>query len=246
MRRKLVARKHVAYVATAAMAANLLTPVAAFAAASGNTLTPIKHVIIIIGENRSFDHVFATYKPVNKGEKVLNLLSEGIVNADGSPGPNYGAALQYKAFDSTQFQLAPPKTPYVILPPALVGGPPKGGTPYVCQDLGVTTGTSCVNPDTLAAAARIENGLPSDYIQLLLTGGTGQTNKTPDTRIRYNGQDASHLPPGPFQLTSKTFPYDAYAASPVHRLFQMWQQVDCDAQAATEENGFGCVQRQRL
>ena len=25
--------------------------------------TPIKHVIVIIGENRSFDHVFATYEP---------------------------------------------------------------------------------------------------------------------------------------------------------------------------------------
>ena len=56
------------------------------------TLTPIKHVIIIIGENCTFDHVFATYKPVNKGEKVLNLLSEGIVKADGAPGPNYGDA----------------------------------------------------------------------------------------------------------------------------------------------------------
>ena len=27
------------------------------------THTPIKHVIIIIGENRTFDHVFATYMP---------------------------------------------------------------------------------------------------------------------------------------------------------------------------------------
>ena len=26
----------------------------------GQTATPIKHVIVIIGENRSFDHVFAT------------------------------------------------------------------------------------------------------------------------------------------------------------------------------------------
>jgi phospholipase C len=28
-----------------------------------NTVTPIKHVIIIVGENRSFDHLFATYMP---------------------------------------------------------------------------------------------------------------------------------------------------------------------------------------
>ena len=48
--------------------------------------TPIQHVIIIIGENRSFDHVYATYKP-KKGQKISNLLSRGIVNADGTPGP---------------------------------------------------------------------------------------------------------------------------------------------------------------
>ncbi len=26
------------------------------------TASPIKHVIIIVGENRTFDHIFATYK----------------------------------------------------------------------------------------------------------------------------------------------------------------------------------------
>jgi phospholipase C len=46
------------------------------------TASPIKHVIII-GENHSFDHLFATYVPRSKDEKVRNLLSEGIVNADG-------------------------------------------------------------------------------------------------------------------------------------------------------------------
>ncbi len=55
-----------------------------------DTSTPIKHVIVIIGENRSFDHVFATYVP-KKGETVWNLLSEGIVKADGTPGPNFPA-----------------------------------------------------------------------------------------------------------------------------------------------------------
>jgi phospholipase C len=28
------------------------------------TETPIKHVIVILGENRTFDHVFATYRNV--------------------------------------------------------------------------------------------------------------------------------------------------------------------------------------
>ena len=58
-----------------------------------DTTTPIKHVIVIIGENRSFDHVFATYQP-KRGQTVWNLLSEGIVNADGTPGPNFSKAEQ--------------------------------------------------------------------------------------------------------------------------------------------------------
>ena len=60
------------------------------------TATPIKHVIIIVGENRSFDHLFATYKPKSRDEKVLNLLSEGIVKSDGSPGPHFARADQFK------------------------------------------------------------------------------------------------------------------------------------------------------
>ncbi|MFZ3324912.1 MAG: alkaline phosphatase family protein [Methylocella sp.] len=201
------------------------------------TLTPIKHVIIIIGENRTFDHIFATYAPVNKGEKVLNLLSQGIVNADGSPGPSYGAALQYSAIDTALYQLSPPKTPYVMLPPPLVGGT---STPYVCEGLGITTGTSCVSPVNVTHAKALENGLADAYYPALLTGGTGQTNGTPDTRLHYNGQDASHLPPGPYQLTSKTYPYDAYAASPVHRYYQMFQQANCNSAAQTAVNGWGC------
>ena len=65
----------------------------------GKTTSPIKHVIIIIGENRSFDHVFATYVP-NKGQTVDNLLSKGIVNADGTPGPNYALSAQSSAVNS--------------------------------------------------------------------------------------------------------------------------------------------------
>src|SRR5713101_8878952 len=49
------------------------------------TATPIKHVIIIVGENRGFDHLFATYVPKNRKEKVRNLLSEGIVMPTARP-----------------------------------------------------------------------------------------------------------------------------------------------------------------
>src|SRR5262245_33902556 len=60
------------------------------------TASPIKHVIIIVGENRSFDHIFATYQPKRHSEKVLNLFSQGIVKADGTPGPNFAKAHQFQ------------------------------------------------------------------------------------------------------------------------------------------------------
>ncbi len=63
------------------------------------TTSPVKHLIVIIGENRTFDHVFATYKPKN-GQTVDNLLSKGIVNEDGTPGPNFNLALQVTAIDA--------------------------------------------------------------------------------------------------------------------------------------------------
>src|ERR1700730_2508158 len=70
------------------------------------TATPIKHVIVLIGENRTFDHVFATYMPRGR-DSVQNLLSEGIINANGSPGWNFSKA--------AQFQAVPPfKTEYFI------------------------------------------------------------------------------------------------------------------------------------
>src|SRR5690348_7389221 len=61
-------------------------PLAAQTKASTTTTTPIQHVIVIVGENRTFDHLFATYQPP-AGQTVSNLLSKGIVNVDGTPGP---------------------------------------------------------------------------------------------------------------------------------------------------------------
>src|SRR5215469_5070341 len=59
------------------------------------TATPIKHVIILIGENRSFDNIFATYQPKH-GQSVGNLLSRGIITASGDPGPNFAASQQFQ------------------------------------------------------------------------------------------------------------------------------------------------------
>ena len=71
----------------------------------------------------------------------------------------------------------------------------------------------------------------------MISGGTGQTSKTPDQRISH----VDNLPPGPFQLTNgDTFTYNSYAASPVHRFYQMWQQLNCDRSKVSASNGSGC------
>jgi phospholipase C len=204
------------------------------------THSPIKHVIVIIGENRSFDHVFATYVP-RPGQSVNNLLSQGIIKLDANknaiPGPNFEKAHQLAAQDlgaTDAFLLSPPKQllPNDKLPAPLVGGPTVSYFPNEC---GSTPITQCAASLTLAQQS--ESGLDPAYYPFLLTGGTGQTSRTPDQRI----SNLNTLPAGPFQLTnSETFAYDNYAASPVHRFYQMWQQLNCSHSAASRDNPSGC------
>jgi phospholipase C len=81
-----------------------------------HTTTPIKHVIVIIGENHSFDNVFATYQPPGR-QKIWNLLSEGIVTKSGTPGPNFRLARQLTASNTTKYSLNPQITgAYKTLP----------------------------------------------------------------------------------------------------------------------------------
>src|SRR3569833_140795 len=79
------------------------------AADAVKTTSPIKHVIILIGENRGFDHTFATYTPAGKGQTISNLLSKGIVNADGTPGPHYALAQQYSVTPQPSYYIGAPK-----------------------------------------------------------------------------------------------------------------------------------------
>jgi len=208
-----------------ALTANLSTPMPVSAQEHPVTASPIQHVIVIIGENRSFDHVFATY--VNKnGEGVSNLLSKGIVKADGSKGPNYSLSAQYNAVDSTTvgagtYAISPPeKTVYANIPPVVAGGPT---TPFL---------------SSVALAHEIEPGmLAKGYYYDLTIGGTGLAPYVvPDTRI----PNVFSLPEGEFQLTP-SISYNDYANSPVHRFYQMWQQADCSAATATKANPSGCL-----
>ncbi len=118
MTRKLI---HPAVATGAAVAVTVMMTAAAAGASprtSGqpHTTTPIKHVVVIIGENHSFDNVFATYQPPGR-QKIWNLLSEGIVTKTGAPGPDYKKAIQLTASNTKTYSLSPKITgAYKTLP----------------------------------------------------------------------------------------------------------------------------------
>src|SRR5262249_17824027 len=92
--------------------------------------SPIKYAIVLIGENRTFDHVFATYV-AQSSDTISNLLSKGIIKAEGAPGPNFSQAAQFQATPpfKTEFFISldkNEKSPYQILPqPTLNFAPTK-------------------------------------------------------------------------------------------------------------------------
>ena len=196
-----------------------------------HTATPIQHVIVVIGENRTFDHLFATYVSPS-GDSVKNLLSERIINADGTPGPRFFKAAQFQAvkpfapkyFVSLPFFL---KAPYKTLPEPTLNFAPNATI--------LPPGT----PTPLLAA--IEPSLDADDLNLLTTGATGLgqsfTLPDPDTRV----QNFNNLPNGPFPLKGAKLPYDSYTGDTTHRLFEMWQQSDCSIFTATLDNPSGCL-----
>lgn len=133
--------------------------------------TPIEHVIVIIGENMSFDSLFGAYQPP-EGQTVSNLLSRKIIKTDGTPGSNYREAVQKIPKTTGKYLVDyPESSPYIVLP-----------QPYTRT--------------TKGRGGDIDKVLPAD------------------------------LPPGPFQIT-RYRPYTEFTGSnPVHRFFQMWQQVN--------------------
>jgi len=156
----------------AAFAAALLvsvSPDGAMAQAS-KTATPIEHVIIIVGENHTYDNIFGGYLP-RPGQTTLNLRSQDVIDDDGNPGRNFALARQRTADSKGAYSLNPTRTgAYRKLP----------------------------QPDT--------------------TYATGQPGNIPDPRF------PADLANGPFQL-SRSMAYSDFPGDPVHRFFQMWQQV---------------------
>ena len=145
--------------------------VAAPPSAPRATVTPIEHLIVVVGENLSFDNLFATYEPA-AGQSVANLLSRGIVNKGGGPGPRFAEAAQREATVRDRYSVTPPTgAAFAVLP--------QPSTNYA-KDL---------------PHYALDSRFPAD------------------------------LPNGPFRIT-RYAPYTAAVGDPVHRFFQMWQQID--------------------
>jgi phospholipase C len=207
------------------------------------TDTPIKHLIVLIGENRTFDHIYATYQPKH-GQSVANFLSNGIISSKGGAGPNFVRSRQFQinqpypskyfidaaaTAGKTAYQQSPgtpifpaPNTAYV---PSAPGGLDQGQAPF----------SSSLVPDSLLPT--IEPSLEPEDLGLLRTGASGLPMFSTDTRVA----NAVNLPNGSLQITGPTLSYDSFTGDMVHRLFHMWQQSDCNIRNATPSNPSGCL-----
>jgi phospholipase C len=89
---------------------------------AAGTATPITNVIVIVGENQTFDSLYGAYEPPS-GQTVKNLLSAGIIAVDGKPGSNFAAAAQSQAGKQTTFNVSPERTSaYPVLPQPFLTG----------------------------------------------------------------------------------------------------------------------------
>ena len=72
------------------------------------------------------------YKPKGKGQTISNLLSKGIVNEDGTPGPNFAQAQQFSVAAQPSYYIGAPaisKSPYNptnVMPQPNTNGAPVG------------------------------------------------------------------------------------------------------------------------
>jgi phospholipase C len=218
---------------------------APFGPTNGDSLTrsPIKHVVVIIGENRTFDHIFATYQAPH-GEYVDNLLSKRIINVDGTPGPQYPLSTQYSATDTATYSIAPTKGDVYdqglnkLQSPGISYAPK---TPYTDWEVAAYAGPGALSASVYPPGQLdqiIQHALPQDYLHFLTTGATGTASYV-DTRIN----NYAALPAGVYPLTYATGKslYDTYGGSPVHRFFQMWQQLDCDKSHIAPNHPSGCL-----
>jgi phospholipase C len=105
------------------LAIGIATAIHSGAVIASEPVTPIQHVIVVVGENVTFDTLYGAYQPT-KGQTIKNLLSQGIINADGTPGPNYAKAAQREGHNLSALYSAKPArdAAYAALPQPLQTG----------------------------------------------------------------------------------------------------------------------------
>jgi len=237
-------RNHLAWGASAVMSFSLLAATVGVAdekskdndaADAVKTESPIKHVIILIGENRGTDHTFGVYKPRGKHQTISNILSRGIVNEEGTPGPNFSLAQQFLVKPQPQYYIGAPKAAKAVYGSrGQMPQPNTNGAPIAQGDSGAP-----FVPAVLAQLATIDPSADFNPLTntILTTGFTGLPANTVDTRI----PNAGVLPNGPFVLQGANISDDDYTGDMTHRFYQAWQQSDCSVANATKANPTGCL-----
>jgi phospholipase C len=194
----------------------------------GKTASPIKHVIVLIGENRGLDHTFGVYRPKGREQTISNLLSKSIVNEDGTPGPNFALAQQFSAAAQPAYYVGAPnvaKFPYNST--NAMPQPNTAGTPTAQNDTSP--------PFKTVAEASVEKDMDPADLDILTTGASNLPDNVLDTRVPGAGNLA-----GPFPLQGPVLSDDDYTGDTTHRFFQAWQQQDCSIANATKANPAGC------
>ncbi len=192
------------------------------------TESPIKHVIVLIGENRGLDHTFGVYRPKGKKQTISNLLSKGIVNEDGSPGPNYALAQQYSvATQPTYYIGAPEAAKFPYNSSNAMPQPNTGGTP--------TTQSDTAPPFKTIAEASVEKDMNPADLDIITTGASNLPKNVLDTRVPGAGSLT-----GPFPMQGPQLSDDDYTGDTSHRFYSDWQQDDCSVANVTKDNSSGC------
>jgi phospholipase C len=237
-------RNHLAWGVSAALSFSLLAVTAGVAdgksqdsdaADSVKTESPIKHVIILIGENRGTDHTFGVYKPKGKQQTISNLLSKGIVNEDGSPGAHFSLAQQFSVAPQSQFYIgAPHNAKSAYGNSGQMPQPNTNGAPSAQSSSGPP-----FSPAALAGLAAVDPSpdFNANTDAILTTGFTSLAAGSLDSRI----PNAGILPDGPFVLQGPNISDDDYTGDTTHRFYQAWQQSDCSLANATKANPSGCL-----
>ena len=195
----------------------------------GKTASPIKHVIILIGENRGLDHTFGVYKPKGKGADHLQPAVEGHRQRGWHAGPELrsgaavlgrrAAVLLHRRSGDRQVTLQRDQRDAA----AQHQRRPDRAKRHRCS----------VPDASHKPASKRTWTRPS--LDILTTGATGLPAGSLDTRVPGAGTLV-----GPFAMQGPALTDDDYTGDTTHRFYSDWQQDDCSVANATKSNTSGC------